>query len=256
MIRIIRLLGAALGAFIGLGLATASGLFLETGSSIRPDPGRLDRRLVDRGLRDPAVPDDRPGNLDRAQRPGPLDRRVRHRRGRADHRPADGPPARGSAVELPRSAGPLAAAGDLDRLRPGDGRADGGQAPGPDRGGRGDRHLPAAGGGRGAAGPQGRPAHHRRHERDHRRPDRRDRRVGLHLRHAGHPALRARGAPAHRRQLGHAPPQSRPARPRDPGQDAEGFADAGRDRRGRGPRRRPRSMPSSSPSPSATAGRS
>lgn len=33
MIRIIRLLGAALGAFIGLGLATASGLFLETGSS-------------------------------------------------------------------------------------------------------------------------------------------------------------------------------------------------------------------------------
>ncbi len=33
MIRIIRLLGAALGAFIGLGLATASGLFLGTGSS-------------------------------------------------------------------------------------------------------------------------------------------------------------------------------------------------------------------------------
>ena len=33
MIRIIRLLGAALGAFIGLGLATASGLFQETGSS-------------------------------------------------------------------------------------------------------------------------------------------------------------------------------------------------------------------------------
>ncbi len=33
MIRIIRLLGAALGAFIGLGLATASGLFVETGSS-------------------------------------------------------------------------------------------------------------------------------------------------------------------------------------------------------------------------------
>ena len=33
MIRIIRLLGAALGAFIGLGLATASGLFQETGTS-------------------------------------------------------------------------------------------------------------------------------------------------------------------------------------------------------------------------------
>ncbi len=33
MIRIIRLLGAALGAFIGLGLATASGLFQDTGSS-------------------------------------------------------------------------------------------------------------------------------------------------------------------------------------------------------------------------------
>ncbi len=33
MIRIIRLLGAALGAFIGLGLATASGIFQETGSS-------------------------------------------------------------------------------------------------------------------------------------------------------------------------------------------------------------------------------
>jgi len=33
VIRIIRLLGAALGAFIGLGLATASGLFQETGSS-------------------------------------------------------------------------------------------------------------------------------------------------------------------------------------------------------------------------------
>ena len=33
MIRIIRLLGAALGAFIGLGLATASGLFHETGTS-------------------------------------------------------------------------------------------------------------------------------------------------------------------------------------------------------------------------------
>jgi uncharacterized protein YacL len=33
VIRIIRLLGAALGAFIGLGLATASGLFVETGSS-------------------------------------------------------------------------------------------------------------------------------------------------------------------------------------------------------------------------------
>jgi uncharacterized protein YacL len=33
VIRIIRLLGAALGAFIGLGLATASGLFQETGTS-------------------------------------------------------------------------------------------------------------------------------------------------------------------------------------------------------------------------------
>ena len=33
MIRIIRLLGAALGAFIGLGLATASGQFQETGTS-------------------------------------------------------------------------------------------------------------------------------------------------------------------------------------------------------------------------------
>jgi uncharacterized protein YacL len=33
VIRIIRLLGAALGAFIGLGLATASGLFHETGTS-------------------------------------------------------------------------------------------------------------------------------------------------------------------------------------------------------------------------------
>jgi uncharacterized protein YacL len=33
VIRIIRVLGAALGAFIGLGLATASGLFQETGTS-------------------------------------------------------------------------------------------------------------------------------------------------------------------------------------------------------------------------------
>jgi uncharacterized protein YacL len=33
VIRILRLLGAALGAFIGLGLATASGIFQETGSS-------------------------------------------------------------------------------------------------------------------------------------------------------------------------------------------------------------------------------
>ncbi len=33
MIRIIRLVGAALGAFIGLGLATASGIFQDTGSS-------------------------------------------------------------------------------------------------------------------------------------------------------------------------------------------------------------------------------
>jgi len=33
VIRVIRLLGAALGAFIGLGLATASGLFHETGTS-------------------------------------------------------------------------------------------------------------------------------------------------------------------------------------------------------------------------------
>ena len=36
------------------------------------------------------------------------------------------------------------------------------------------------------------------------------------------PALRARGAPAHRRQLGHPAAQPRPARPGDPQPDAEG----------------------------------
>ncbi len=72
-----------------------------------------------------------------------------------------------------------------------------------------------------------RAAHRRRHERDHRRADRRDRRVRVHLRHARDPALRARRAPAHRRQLGRAPPQPRPARARDPEPDAEG---AGRPR--------------------------
>ena len=56
---------------------------------------------------------------------------------------------------------------------------------------------------------------------------------GLHLRHARHPALRPRRAPAHRRQLGRAAPQPRPARPRDPEPDAEGAGHAGRDRRGR-----------------------
>ena len=55
---------------------------------------------------------------------------------------------------------------------------------------------------------------------------------GLHLRDARRAALRARRAPAHRRQLGHAPSQPRPARPGDPVADAEGRPDAGRDRRG------------------------
>ena len=45
---------------------------------------------------------------------------------------------------------------------------------------------------------------------------------GLHLRDAGHPAVRPRRAPAHRRQLGHAPPQPGPSRAGDPQPDAEG----------------------------------
>ena len=56
---------------------------------------------------------------------------------------------------------------------------------------------------------------------------------GLHLRDARRPEVRPRGAPAHRRQLRHAPPQPRPARARDPRPDAEGLADAHRDRRRR-----------------------
>ena len=58
---------------------------------------------------------------------------------------------------------------------------------------------------------------------------------GLHLRHAGGPALRPRRAAAHRRQLRHAPAEPRSPRPRDPQPDAEGAGHAGRDRRGRRP---------------------
>ena len=155
-----------------------------------------------------------------------LDRRVRDRGRRPAHRPADGPAARAAALELPRAARDAGCRSAISicasawamvgltvakRARP-------------DRRGRGDR---ASSGGRAAEdgdGAQGRAAHRRRHQRDHRRPDRRDRRVGLHLRHARGPALRPRGAPAHRRQLRHAAPQPRPARPRDPGPDAEGRA--------------------------------
>ena len=102
----------------------------------------------------------------------------------------------------------------------------------------------------------GRAAHRRRHQRHHRRPDRRDRGVGLHLRHARGAALRARRAPAHRRQLGHAPPQPRPARPRDPGADAEGTGHArSRSSRTTSPTSR-RLTPSSWRSPGPAAGSS
>ena len=71
-----------------------------------------------------------------------------------------------------------------------------------------------------------RPADPRRHERDHRRPDRGHRRLGLPVRDARGAAVRARRGPAPRRQLGHAAPDPRPARPRDPGPHAQDRHDA------------------------------
>ena len=239
VIRNIRLLGVALGGLVGLALARPAGLLSSTRPAGRRDaerrrvPDRLDRRLDGRRLRDPAVPDDRPGALALPRGPGALDRRVRDGGRRAAARPADGPAARPAAVAARGPARDVAAARRVAVPRARDARADRRQARGPAPRRRGDRARPPARARRAAAPRRRRPPHRRRHERDHRRPDRRDRRVRVHLRHARRPEVRPRGAPAHRRQLRHAPPQPRPARPRHPRPDAEGLVDAGRDRRRR-----------------------
>ena len=257
MIRIIRLLGAALGAFIGLGLATASGLFQETGSSYGLILAALDRRLADRGLRDPALPHDR------ARRPGSC------AASRPSRRPSSSPRSCGLIIGLLMG---LLLGAPLSNF--------------PDPLGRWLPLATSIGFGLGMVGltvakrqdlivaaeaigvfrrPEAADAATARKGDPHIIVDTSaiiDGRIkeivesGFIYGTLVDPALRPRGAPAHRRQLRHAPPQSWPAGPRDPGPDAEGFADAGRDRRGRGPRRDARSMPSWSPSPSATAGRS
>ena len=84
----------------------------------------------------------------------------------------------------------------------------------------------------------GRAPDRRRHERPDRRADRRDRRVGVHLRDPRRAPVRARGAAAHRRLVGRAPAQPRPARARHPGADAARPAHPRRDRRRRGARHR------------------
>ena len=145
MIRIIRLLGAALGAFIGLGLATASGLFQETGTSyglilagwtvawlivgfaILPYLTIVPATWIVRSVQALSTAEfvTAVGGLLIGLLMGLL----------------LGAP----LSNFPDPLGTLAAPGNLDRLRPRDGRADRGQAPGPDRGGRGDRDLPPPG---------------------------------------------------------------------------------------------------------------
>ena len=72
-------------------------------------------------------------------RPGDVDGRVRHRGHRAAGRPARGPAARVSAVELPAAVGHLAAPRRVAVLRPRHGRPDRGQARRPAHRRRGDR---------------------------------------------------------------------------------------------------------------------
>ncbi len=111
---------------------------------LRVLPRGVGRRLDRRRLRDPAVPHDRPGGVARPQRPGAVHRGVRDRRPRPAHRPADGPAPRDPALEPARAARVVAAAGDVARARARDGRADGGQAPGPGHRRGGARGLPSA----------------------------------------------------------------------------------------------------------------
>ena len=137
MIRSIRILGAALGAFVGLGLAAAgTGLFVDlpyagfvlaawtiawvvVGFAVLPYLTVVPARwLIE-------------------QRPGAVDRRVRGRGPRPVRRPPAGPAAGPPAGADRGPAGHLAAARDLAVPRPRDDGPDGRQAVRPDRGGRG-----------------------------------------------------------------------------------------------------------------------
>ena len=92
----------------------------------------------------PALPHDRPGRVARPPRSGALDRRVRHGRDRPPPGPADGPAPRVPLSAFPPPWAPGCRSASRS-ARPGDGRPDGGQATGPHRRRRGDRHRPSAG---------------------------------------------------------------------------------------------------------------
>ena len=101
MIRYIRVLGAALGGFVGLAFATAGdGLFASTDYA-----GALLAAWVVAwvvlGLRGPAVHHRRPRHLADPAGRGAVDRRVRDRRHRSPDRPADGPAPGPAAGPLP-----------------------------------------------------------------------------------------------------------------------------------------------------------
>ena len=235
MIRTIRVLGAALGAFIGLGLAaTGTGLF--TGVAVRRvHPCRVDDRLEDRRVRAAPVPHGRPGGL--AHPPACRSCPPRSSCPRSSACSSASCSASSWACRSPRSTVPLgtwlplgislflglgmmgltvAKRFDLIAAAEGAGLV---RRPGEDKASR-----------RGRAPDRG------RHQRPHRRPDRRDRRVRVHLRDADRAAVRARRAAAHRGLVGHPAPEPRPARPRDPQPDAARPAHPRRGRRRRGAR--------------------
>ena len=157
MIRIIRLLGAAIGRAGRHRLATATGAvprnrhvgalilagwivaWLVVGFAMLPYLTVVPATLADRR---------RVQELSTAEFVTAV--------GRPADRPRDGPPAGAPALQLARPARPLAAARGVDRPRSRDGRPDRCEAQRPDRGGRGDRYRPAPGG-RGLVARKGEP---------------------------------------------------------------------------------------------------
>ena len=143
VIRTIRVLGAALGAFIGLGIAaTGTGLFTgsPTPGSSSP-PGRSPGSVVGFALLPYLTVV--PARWLVEQRPGPLDRRVRRGGPRPVRRPPAGPPARPPARADRGPARDLAAARHLAVPGPRHDGPDRRQAVRPDRGRRGRGPHPA-----------------------------------------------------------------------------------------------------------------
>jgi DNA repair protein RadA/Sms len=238
VIRTIRILGAALGAFIGLVTATVGpsgeGLF----SGVR-QPGALVAAwtvswLVLGFAILPYLTIVPATGLTQA-RPGHVDGRVRDGGHRPARRAARRPPARAPLSQIPVPLGDLAAHRRVALPRPRHGRPDGRQARRPAHRGGGDRSR---------ARPQAEDPNGRHGEPrivvdtigDHRRRIAEIVESGFIYGTLVVPRFVLEELQHIADIVRHAAPQSRPARPRDPVTDAARRADTGRDRRRRGPR--------------------